>query len=118
MNKVNSINKKLRRKTRTRSKTKGTTQKPRLSVFRSNQYIYAQVIDDEKKKTVIGVSEKDLPKKEKVNKTAKAKELGIVLAKKAIAKKVQNVVFDKGSYSYHGRVRAFAEGAREGGLKF
>lgn len=118
MNKVNNSNNKLRRKIRTRSKTKGTVQKPRLSVFRSNQYIYAQVIDDEKGKTIIGVSEKDLPKKEKVNKTVKAKELGAVLAKKAIAKKVQNVVFDKGSYAYHGRIKAFAEGAREGGLKF
>jgi large subunit ribosomal protein L18 len=118
MNKANNVNKKLRRKIRTRSKTKGTTQKPRLSVFRSNQYIYAQVIDDEKGKTIIGVSEKNLSKKEKVNKTAKAKELGVVLAKKAIAKKVQNVVFDKGSYSYHGRIKSFAEGAREGGLKF
>ncbi|HZJ18246.1 MAG TPA: 50S ribosomal protein L18 [Patescibacteria group bacterium] len=117
MNNINNINKKLRRKIRTRSKTKGGEQRPRLSVFRSNNYFYAQIINDEKGKTVISISEKDLSKKEKINKTGKAKELGIALAKKAIAKKIQTVIFDRGSYSYHGRVKAFAEGAREGGLK-
>ena len=94
-------------------------QKDQLGIgFRSNQYIYAQVIDDEKGKTIISVSEKDLSKKEKINKTAKAKELGSVLAKKSIAKKIENVVFDRGSYAYHGRVKQVAEGLREGGIEF
>ncbi len=106
------------RKLRTRAKTKGTSQKPRLSVYRSNKFIYAQVIDDEKQKTIIGVSEKNLSLKEKKTKVDKSKELGLLIAKKAIEKKVKEVVFDRGSYKYHGRVKQVAEGAREGGLKF
>ena len=106
------------RKLRVRAKTQGTSQRPRLSVFRSNSHIYAQVIDDEKGQTIIGVSEKDLTLKEKVKKIDRSKELGALMAKKAIEKKVKEVVFDRGSYKYHGRVKAFADGAREGGLKF
>lgn len=106
------------RKLRVRAKTKGTLQKPRLSVYRSNKFIYAQIIDDEKGKTIVGVSEKNLSLKEKKSKTEKSKELGLLLAKKAIEKKVKEVVFDRGSYKYHGRVKQVAEGAREGGLKF
>jgi len=106
------------RTSRTRAKVKGLSSKPRLSVFRSNKYVYAQVIDDEKAKTIVGASEKEISVKEKINKTAKAKELGLLIAKKAVAKKVNEVVFDRGSYRYHGRVKAVAEGAREGGLKF
>lgn len=105
------------RRTRVRAKTKGTTIKPRLSVNRSNRFIYAQIIDDTKAKTILGVSEKILPVN-KVSKTQKAKELGLLVAKKAIEKKVKEVVFDRGSYRYHGRVKALADGAREGGLKF
>lgn len=106
------------RKTRIRAKAKGSSSKPRLSVFRSNKYVYVQVIDDEKAKTIIGASEKELSGKEKVNKVTKAKELGLLIAKKALSKKISAVVFDRGSYRYHGRVKAIAEGAREGGLKF
>lgn len=106
------------RKLRTRAKTKGTSQKPRLSVYRSNKFIYAQVIDDEKQKTIIGVSEKNLSLKENKTKVEKSKELGLLIAKKALDKKVKEVVFDRGSYKYHGRVKQVAEGAREGGLKF
>lgn len=106
------------RKIRTRAKTKGTTIKPRLSVFRSNKHIYAQIIDDEKRQTIVGVSEKEISQKEKVKKTDNAKELGLLIAKKALAKKIKEIVFDRGSYKYHGRVKALAEGAREGGLKF
>lgn len=90
---------------------------PRLSVFRSNEYIYAQIIDDTMGKTIVGVSEKALGKT-KGNKTEKAKELGVQIAKLAVEKKIKSVVFDKGSYKYHGRVKALAEGAREGGLQF
>jgi len=104
------------RKLRISQKVRGTTEKPRLSVFRSNDHIYAQLIDDTMKKTMVGVSEKTL--KITGNKTEKAKAVGIELAKAAISKKITTVVFDKGSYKYHGRVKSLAEGAREGGLKF
>lgn len=106
------------RKARIRAKAKGTSQKPRLSVYRSNKFIYAQIIDDEKQKTIVGVSEKNLSLKEKKTKIEKSKEVGLLIAKKAIEKKVKEVVFDRGSYKYHGRVKQVAEGAREGGLKF
>jgi large subunit ribosomal protein L18 len=107
-----------RRQVRIRAKVKGTTQRPRLSVFRSNKHIYAQLIDDVKRETLTGASEAELKSAEKVKKADKAKELGLLIAKKAAEKKVKAVVFDKGSYKYHGRVKAVAEGAREGGLKF
>lgn len=106
------------RKTRIRAKAQGTSEKPRLSVYRSNRFIYAQIIDDSKRKTLVGVSEKNLSLKEKVKKSDKSKELGLLLAKKALDKKIKEVVFDRGSYRYHGRVKQLAEGAREGGLKF
>ena len=118
MEKKNNVNKKTRRKIRIRSKVQGISERPRLSVYRSNKYIYAQIINDEKGETLIGISEKELPGKEKINKTEKAKNLGKIIAKKAIAKKIKKVVFDRGSYAYHGRVKALAEGAREGGLEF
>jgi len=114
---MNKANKKIRRQRRTRAKIKGTQDKPRLSVFRSNISIYAQIINDDKGVTLVGISEKEISVK-KVNKTEKAKELGLALAKKALGKKIKTVVFDKGSYSYHGRVKSLAEGAREGGLIF
>ncbi len=106
------------RKTRIRAKAKGVSAKPRLSIFRSNKYIYAQVIDDEKRETLVAATEKELPVKEKLKKSERAKELGKLISKKAAAKKIEKVVFDRGSYRYHGRVKAVAEGAREGGLKF
>jgi len=106
------------RQTRIRAKAKGVPAQPRLSVFRSNKYVYAQVIDDENKKTIVGATEKELALKEKLKKSDRAKELGKLIAKKAIAKKIEKVVFDRGSYRYHGRVKAVADGAREGGLKF
>jgi large subunit ribosomal protein L18 len=109
---------KILRQTRIRSKIKKNVERPRLSVFRSNKYIYAQIIDDVKKKTLIGASEKELPAKEKQTRTEKAKQLGVAIARKAVGKKIAEVVFDKGSYKYHGRIKALAEGAREGGLKF
>lgn len=104
------------RQKRVRAKVVGK-QMPRLSVFRSNKYIYAQIIDDIKGKTILGISEKEISLKES-SKTARASELGKILAKKALSKKISEVVFDRGSYKYHGRVKEFAQGAREGGLKF
>jgi large subunit ribosomal protein L18 len=111
------IERKIKRQTRTRAKIKGTADRPRLSVYRSNRFMYAQLIDDVAGKTIIGVSEKHL-KDTVAGKIAKAKALGTLLAKKAIEKKVKKVIFDRGSYSYHGRVSGIAEGAREGGLEF
>ena len=110
--------KKLRRQIRVRSKIKGTKDVPRLSVFRSNRFIYAQLIDDQNRKTILGVSEKQFEKKEKLRKMEKAKLLGALVAKKAKDKKIEKVVFDRGSYAYHGRIESVAKGAREGGLKF
>jgi large subunit ribosomal protein L18 len=107
----------LQRKIRISRKVRGTDQKPRLSVFRSNHQIAVQLIDDVAGKTIIGVSEKHL-ENTKGPKIARAKALGIIVAAKALEKKISQVVFDKGSYRYHGRVKAVAEGAREGGLDF
>lgn len=109
---------KQKRQVRVRAKMFGTKDKPRLSVFKSNKYIFAQVINDQIGETLIGVSEKELGVKEKLTKTERAKQVGVALAKKALAKKIKSVVFDRGSYLYHGRIKALAEGAREGGLKF
>lgn len=111
---------KERRNIRVRNKIVSTKERPRLAVFRSNKKIYAQIIDDEKGKTLFFVSENELKigKDEKATKSQKAKMAGQVLATKAIAGKITKVVFDRGSYKYHGRVKAFAQGAREGGLKF
>lgn len=114
---MNKNKQKLRRKIRTRSKIKGTADRPRLSVYKSNLFMYAQLIDDTARKTLVGVSEKHLKEIIK-GKIAKAKAVGILLAKKANALKIKKAVFDRGSYSYHGRVRSIAEGAREGGLEF
>lgn len=110
--------KKQARQLRVRRKIKSVSDKPRLSVFRSNMHIYAQIVDDKSRKTILGASERELSIKEKVNKTDISKELGKLVAKKALAKKITEVIFDRGSYKYHGRVKALAEGAREGGLKF
>ena len=108
---------KTSRQIRVRAKMKGTSLKPRLSVFRSNNHIYAQVIDDKAANTIVGVSEKQIEVKD-LKRIEAAKELGKLIAKKALAKKITQVIFDRGSYKYHGRVKAVAEGAREGGLKF
>jgi large subunit ribosomal protein L18 len=102
-----------------RQKISGTAQKPRLSVFRSNLDIYAQLIDDENGVTLAAASSKDKEVlAQKVNKSEKGKLVGEAIAKKAIALGLTTCVFDRGGYLYHGRVKAVAEGAREGGLKF
>ncbi|MBP9719223.1 MAG: 50S ribosomal protein L18 [Candidatus Levybacteria bacterium] len=107
-----------KRKIRTRSKIQGTQIKPRMSVYRSNATMYVQLIDDAAGKTILGFSEKHLAKHDKMPKTEKAKALGLLTAQKALEKKITTVVFDRGSYAFHGRVKAVAEGAREGGLQF
>jgi len=104
---------------RIRKKIAGTGSKPRLSVFRSNTEIYAQIIDDESGKTLASASskEKDIVA-QKVNKTEKSKLVGAAVARKASELGVTTVVFDRGGNLYHGRIKALAEGAREGGLQF
>lgn len=107
-------NRKKRIQKKVRSKIIGHTDLLRLSVYRSNKYVYAQAIDDSKKITV--ASEKSQPVAKKT-KTEIAKEMGIRLAKKLLDLKIKAVVFDRGSYPYTGRVKAIAEGIREGGIK-
>jgi large subunit ribosomal protein L18 len=110
-------NTRAQRKMRVSMKVRGTDAMPRLSVARSNNHLQAQLINDAKGVTVVGVSEVHLKEKGKT-KIENAKQLGLLLAEEAKKHKVTTVVFDKGAYKYHGRVKAFAEGAREGGLKF
>ena len=106
-------------KFRVRSKISGTTQKPRLSVFRSNSEIYAQLIDDETGTTLAAASskEKDIAA-QKGTKVEKSKLVGAAIARKATELGLKDVTFDRSGYLYHGRVKAVAEGAREGGLNF
>lgn len=110
---MNNKDKNIQRQTRIRKKVASVSDRPRLSVFRSNRYMYAQVID-RTGNTIVGLSEKTL--KAKGTPTERAKLVGAEIAKLAIAKKVKEVAFDKGRFAYHGRVKALAEGAREGGL--
>ncbi len=102
-----------------RKKISGTAKRPRLSVFRSNTEIYVQLVDDIAGKTLAAASskEKDIVA-QKVNRVEKSKLVGASIARKAAALGLLDVVFDRGGYLYHGRVKAIAEGAREGGLKF
>lgn len=112
-------NLKTRRKNRVRAKIRGTASRPRLSVFRSLKSISAQLIDDQKGITLTAAGKKDLPQaKTKLAKTEKARLIGQALAQKALKLGIKETVFDRGPYRYHGRLKALAEGAREGGLKF
>ncbi len=108
-------NTKLRRVTRIRKKIAFVSDRPRLTVYRSNVNIYAQIIDDSKAKTVVSASSKEVKATKKME---QAVEVGKLIAEKAKAAKVSKVVFDKGSYKFHGRVKALADSAREGGLQF
>jgi len=135
------IEQRERRHHRIRAKVKGTKGVPRLSIFRSNRGLYVQLIDDEKGKTLVSASGEEMvgeskiksPKlkvkskviktkrrkiKKKIAKLEQAREVGKLIARKALKKKIQKIVFDRGGYKYHGRVKAVAEGAREGGLAF
>ena len=108
-----------RRHLRVRKRVEGTVERPRLVVFRSIKHIYAQLVDDGRGATILGVSDNSegLPLDGK-GKVAKAKATGKLLAAKAKEKGISKVVFDRGGYRYHGRVQAVADGAREGGLEF
>lgn len=110
-----------RRKARVRKKITGTTERPRLNVYRSNKHIYAQIVDDFAGKTLVAAStaSKELgDSSAKVKKSEASKLVGELIAKKAKDKGIESVVFDRSGYLYHGRVKALADGAREGGLKF
>lgn len=109
--------KRQRRHKRIRAKIFGTKERPRLFVFRSAKHIYAQLIDDEVGRIIASASDSE-SKKKKMAKIEKAKETGEAIAKKAKELKIEKVVFDRAGYKYHGRIKALAEGAREGGLKF
>ncbi len=104
-------------KKRIRSKVAGSSSRPRLSVFRSNTSIYAQLIDDEAGKTLLSASSQEIVKGKNAT-IETSKEVGKRLAERALEKGISEVVFDRNGYLYHGRVKALAEGGREGGLKF
>ncbi|MCL1913502.1 MAG: 50S ribosomal protein L18 [Eubacteriaceae bacterium] len=109
----------LKRHLRIRGKISGTPERPRLCVFRSNKYIYAQLIDDINGTTLAAATTQNLKEiLEKTNDTEAAKQVGKAIAASALEKGYESVVFDRNGYLYHGRVKEFAEAAREGGLKF
>ena len=118
------INKKSRsesrelRHARVRNKISGTTERPRLAVYRSNTGIYAQVIDDTKGNTLVSASTLDKEIKTKASNVEAAKEVGTLIAKRATKAGIKTVVFDRGGYIYHGKIKALAEAAREAGLEF
>jgi large subunit ribosomal protein L18 len=108
-----------KRKKRIRDRIEGSAARPRLTVFRSNKQIYAQLVDDTKGHTLVSASTLDEEVKVKSGSTIEgAKSLGVMVAKRALAKKISEVVFDRSGYIYHGRIKAVADAAREGGLKF
>ena len=107
-----------RRHARVRTKVSGTAEKPRLCVYRSNSNLYAQIIDDVAGNTLVAASTLDKEVKIKKSNKEAAKEVGALIAKRAAAKKIKTVVYDRGGYIYHGIVKELAEAAREGGLEF
>jgi len=121
MGKIQTRKQRERRHIRVRSKVSGTASSPRLAIFRSLQHIYAQVIDDTRGYTIATASSIDPELKKELNGKTKAEEakmVGALVAKRVISQGVKQVVFDRGGYKYHGRVKALADGAREAGLKF
>jgi large subunit ribosomal protein L18 len=114
-NKRNAIRQRIH--ARIRQKLSGTTERPRLNVYRSLNHIYAQVVDDQKGETLVSASTLALKLKTGGN-VAAAKEIGKAIAEKAVEKGIKKVVFDRGGFLYHGRIKAVAEAAREAGLEF
>ena len=118
---VRNVNKnamRMHRHVRVRGKVSGTSERPRLNVFRSNANIYAQIIDDVNGVTLVSANTLEKDFEGATGNIEAAKKVGLVLAERAKAKGIEQVVFDRGGYIYHGRVAALAEGAREGGLQF
>ena len=118
VSKKDSNKARLKRHKRVRSKVSGTAQRPRLDVFRSAKNIYAQVIDDVAGVTLVSASTTEKDFTEYGGNKDAAKKVGLMIAGRCKAKGIENVVFDRGGYLYHGRVKELAEGAREGGLQF
>ena len=113
--------KRIKRHLRIRKKMKGTPQKPRLAVFKSERHIYAQIIDDTKGHTLVSASTLDKELRQRLSKTYNveaAKEVGRLIAQRALSLGIKTVVFDRGGFKYHGRIKALADAAREAGLKF
>ncbi|MBR7074358.1 MAG: 50S ribosomal protein L18 [Oscillospiraceae bacterium] len=108
----------IKRHNRVRGKISGTAERPRLCVFRSENHIYAQIIDDVAGNTLVSASTVEKSFEGKGSNIEAAKKIGALIAERALKKGLEDVVFDRGGYIYHGRVKALAEGAREGGLKF
>jgi len=121
LKKINRNEARKIRHARVRKKIYGTPERPRLNVYRSNSHIYAQIIDDTNGHTLISASTLDKELKEKLSSTGNkeaARLVGELIGKRALEKGIEQVVFDRGGYKYHGRVKELAEGAREAGLKF
>ncbi len=118
VNKKDKNIQRLKRHTRVRAKISGTTERPRLAVYRSNAHIYAQIIDDEKGVTLCAASSNEKGFEGIGSNKEAAKKVGAKIAERAKEKGIETVVFDRGGYIYHGRVSELASGAREGGLKF
>ena len=117
---LTKLEKRTRSRMRIRKKIQGTADLPRIAVYRSNKQIYVQVVDDLNKVTLLSTSskEKEIADTTKIKKTEQAKLVGKLLASKCKEKGIENVVFDRSGYKYHGRVKSLADAAREGGLKF
>jgi large subunit ribosomal protein L18 len=114
-----NLRKRLRRKKRISFSVKGTAERPRLAIFRSNNAFYAQIINDDEGKTLLSLATNSKDVKGKLKNTKEGvQSLGETLAKKAVGAQIEKVVFDRAGYLYHGKVKAFADGARSGGLKF
>jgi len=116
--KISSNDARKKRHAKIRNKLSGTPESPRLCVFRSNINIYAQIIDDASGRTLVSASSLEKDFDAAGAKKDIAKKVGIAIAKKAVAANIKTVVFDRGGYQYHGRVKELADGAREGGLEF
>lgn len=114
-NKINKRNK-IRRKIR--GKISGTSDKPRFSVFKSNKQIYVQLVDDLTGNTLLSANSATIKDAQDCNKIEQAKKVGALIAERAVAANIEKVVFDRGGYVYHGRIKALGDAAREGGLKF
>ena len=117
INRPDTRGQRIKRHARVRGKISGTAERPRLSVFRSEKNIYAQIIDDVAGNTLVAASSVEKDFGPGSNKEA-ARKVGKLVAERALAKGIETVVFDRGGYVYHGRVQELADGAREGGLKF
>lgn len=122
MTRFNRVEARLRRKRRVRKKIRGTPERPRLCVFRSSRHIYAQLIDDTTSTTLVEASTLSKELKDKVGEDSGNKKgaemVGLEIARRALAKGIKKVVFDRNGFLYHGRVKALSEGARKGGLEF